>query len=370
MKKALITKYFAGGNTYRGFQSLFHYIPTEQTKRLIIIKGGPGTGKSTLMKQVGERAFEAGYDVEMFYCSSDNDSLDGVSVPQLGLAMVDGTAPHVIDPIIPGAYDEILNLGLCWDATLLRPYKAEIRELIRQNGDWFKQAYQYLKEAAAVMEKLRWLMGQAMDYTALSEMSHRLLLELVEALPPATLKPRERQLFSNAITPGGLVNFYPSIFQNVERFYLLTGDPGSGKSYLLEQIRQTVVRAGHDTHVYRCAFDPDRIDAVVIPVLKSAFVKITYPHTFAIDPVQIVKEQSTVALSRYAKTSILKASSAERTENQERLWYLLGKAVEMIRSSKRNHDKLEEYYIRAMDFNRLGEFRENIITEVLKGAQI
>ena len=68
--------------------------------------------------------------------------------------------------------------------------------------------------------------------------------------------------------------------------------------------------------------------------------------------------------SRYAKASVLKQYAAERSENTERLWYLLGKVVEMIRCSKRNHDKLEEYYIEAMDFNLVNAMREQVITDI------
>ncbi|MDW7650106.1 MAG: PRK06851 family protein [Bacillota bacterium] len=365
MKRGSVKKFFAGGNTIRGFHSLFHYIPAPDAGRLTIIKGGPGTGKSTLMKQIGQVAQEAGLETEQFYCSSDNESLDGLTIPALGYSILDGTAPHVIDPKIPGAYDEIINLGDCWDADLLRPHKREIGELIRQNGEWFMQVYQYLREAQTVMEKLRYFTAQAMDFAALSKMTHRLLSELGAALPAADGSPRERHLFGGAISPAGLVNFYPSIFQNVERFYFVTGDPGSGKSTLLWQIYDTVKCLGHDTEVYHCAFDPDRFDAVIVPAINTAFVKVSYPHTFTIPPTQYVKEQYTLALSRHSRVAELRKSSAERAENQERFWYLTGKAVEMIRNAKRNHDQLEEFYIRAMDFSRLAEIRENIIRDVL-----
>ncbi|HZK24178.1 MAG TPA: hypothetical protein VFC74_02185 [Oscillospiraceae bacterium] len=360
------TNFFAGTNSYQGFKSLFHYIADERTKRLVILKGGPGTGKSTIMKQVMQKALDAGYDTENFFCSSDHASLDAVSIPDLGYVIVDGTAPHIVEPIIPGAYDEILNLGDFWDASALQPYKKEINDFMQENSNYYKQAYQYLKEAAVVMEKLRWLMAQAMDYQAVDAMTHQLLTELAAALPASTRAAKERHLFGSSITPAGLVNFYPSILQNTERFYLLSGDPGCGKSYLLEQIRQTVNRAGHDTEVYRCGFDPDHIDAVVIPVLKTAFVKITYPHTFSVNPVQVVKEQATIALSRYANTTILKKYSGERSESSERLWFLLGKAVEMIRGSKRNHDQLENYYIKAMDYSRLDAVRQQLSARILK----
>ena len=49
-----IIRYFAGGNTARGFCSLFDS-SLEGLNRIFILKGGPGTGKSSLMKDVGKR---------------------------------------------------------------------------------------------------------------------------------------------------------------------------------------------------------------------------------------------------------------------------------------------------------------------------
>ena len=44
--------FFAGGNTCRGFHSCFDSIlPPDSRKRMYFIKGGPGVGKSTLMRQ-------------------------------------------------------------------------------------------------------------------------------------------------------------------------------------------------------------------------------------------------------------------------------------------------------------------------------
>ncbi len=352
-------QFFAGGNTAHGFYSLFHYIPGEYTDHLVILKGGPGTGKSSLMKKIAQAMVEKGHDIELFYCSSDQHSLDGLSVPALGLAMVDGTAPHTADPKLPGAYDEIINLGSCWDPLLLRRHKSEIAGLFAQNSSYFIQAYQYLKEASAVMEKLRYLMAGAMDYRDLTEMSRNLLGELAETLPPMTGQSRERHLFAGALTPGGHINFYPSILQDVSKLYLLTGDPGSGKSYLLQQIFNAVIRSGHDVEAYHCAFDPQRLDAVVIPGTATAFVKATHPHSFTI-PVS-VKDYHTVAVSRYTRADLLRQTSVERSDCQERFWHLLDRAAEFICKAKQNHDQLEDYYIKAMDFRKVEKIKEQLL---------
>ena len=72
---------FGGANTSKGFVSLFDNMINPFNSRKIIIKGGPGLGKSTFMRQIGDFMMEKEYDVEYFHCSSDPGSLDGVVIP-------------------------------------------------------------------------------------------------------------------------------------------------------------------------------------------------------------------------------------------------------------------------------------------------
>lgn len=89
------TQYFLGGNTPAGFYSLYHQLSDPSRMRaLYIIKSGPGSGKSTLMRRVERHAQEAGLETQQVLCSGDPDSLDAVMIPQLGAALVDGTAPQ------------------------------------------------------------------------------------------------------------------------------------------------------------------------------------------------------------------------------------------------------------------------------------
>ena len=88
-------RYFLGGNTPTGFYSLYHQLSEpERLRALYIIKGGPGCGKSTLMRRVERHAQAAGLETQQVLCSGDPDSLDAMILPQLGAALVDGTAPQ------------------------------------------------------------------------------------------------------------------------------------------------------------------------------------------------------------------------------------------------------------------------------------
>ena len=87
--------YFLGANSRYGFYSLYDGLtdPGLGESRLII-KAGPGGGKSTYMKRLAADIASSGEPVEYIWCSGDPDSLDGIRVPRFGVAVVDGTAPH------------------------------------------------------------------------------------------------------------------------------------------------------------------------------------------------------------------------------------------------------------------------------------
>lgn len=88
-------QYFLGANSPSGFYSLYdQLIPPQSARAIYILKGGPGCGKSTLMRAVARQLEQAGAACEYILCSGDPDSLDAVVAPQLGAALVDGTAPH------------------------------------------------------------------------------------------------------------------------------------------------------------------------------------------------------------------------------------------------------------------------------------
>src|SRR5690554_6153355 len=93
---------FLGGNTHLGFFSYYdHILPQEDADIIFVIKGGPGTGKSSCMKKSAREMLSRGHVVEFMHCSSDSDSLDGIVIRDLKAAMLDGTAPHVVDPKHP-----------------------------------------------------------------------------------------------------------------------------------------------------------------------------------------------------------------------------------------------------------------------------
>ena len=104
-------QYFLGANAPTGFYSLYdHLLSPEEARAIYILKGGPGCGKSTLLRKVGAWAEESGLETEYIICSGDPGSLDAVLLPKLGVAIVDGTAPHVVVTLGHFLWTSYLNI--------------------------------------------------------------------------------------------------------------------------------------------------------------------------------------------------------------------------------------------------------------------
>ena len=128
-------RYFPGANTGRGFIGHFEGIvpPWSEPHYTYVLKGGPGVGKSTLMKKCAAIARANGFTVEEFRCASDPESFDAVRIPQRRLVLLDGTAPHTIDPAMPGIDGETLDLGRFLHKEVFKRRREELFVLAEEN---------------------------------------------------------------------------------------------------------------------------------------------------------------------------------------------------------------------------------------------
>ena len=145
-------RFFAASVGGAGFTSRFDTIfAPDKFDTIYIIKGGPGTGKSTFMKKLGEEAERRGLTPEYYFCSSDVGSLDGVIIPEKRAAVIDGTAPHVTDPKYVGACGRILDFTSAFDIPRLKEKRGEIERLGAISGEMFSRAYADLRAALELM---------------------------------------------------------------------------------------------------------------------------------------------------------------------------------------------------------------------------
>ena len=354
-----IIRYFAGGNTAHGFYSLFDSNIAD-LERIFILKGGPGTGKSTLMKEIGTLYSEKGYNIEYLHCSSDPDSIDGVILPTLKVGIVDGTAPHVIEPKAPGAVEEYVNLGEAWNSQDLMEQKNAIKELSNLISDSYQMAYNTFAEALKVHDDWEKIYIKSMDFEKADELTNRLIGTFYGKIflnKPSKICHR----FLGAATPIGAVNFVPNLTADINKRYFIKGRPGSGKSTMLKQIAAAGEIHGFDLEIYHCGFDPHSLDMIIIRELGLAIFDSTAPHEYfpsrdgdeIIDMYGLVIPEGT---DEIFADQLKEIRSKYRTK--------MGEATAYLAKAKSWHDDLEAIYTATMDFSIIDQHKEKILNEI------
>ena len=362
MPKGKIRHMFPGGNTSKGFFSFYNYIISqEEAKRIFILKGGPGVGKSTFMKKTAGEMLERGYDVEYMHCSSDNSSLDGVVVPRIGIAMIDGTAPHVVDPKNPGVVDEIIHLGDFWNEAGMREHRQGVIKVNGEVGRIFARAYRYLKAAWQIYDDSTALYGMAVDEAKINMLAKDFIDELWDGVPLSAKVGRQRCLFASAITPDGLKNYLDDLLVT-DNVYMLEGFPGAGTERLLEKVKAAAMERGFKIEAYYCALNPDKLEHLNISGMDIAFTTVNKYHST--DACALRKVDFTDMLDE----NVVGVYKPELEYNQAEFDRLLNKAVDIIHGAKALHDEMETYYIPNMDFAAIQSRWEGTMERILEYA--
>ena len=341
-------KYFLGANSSEGFVSFFpdSYIPGDW--HAYIIKGGPGTGKSSFMKYIAAKAGDKGYSVILCPCSSDPDSLDGVIIEDTKTVVLDGTAPHIVEPRLPGACENIINLGEFWNGDKLFANAKEIDKATKENSNLHKTAAAYLSAAGEVMY----------DSLKLSRLcTNRLsVLRFAEKLSKKYLPEKAKKSgsefvrFIGGITPKGIVGFSKTVTDYCKSIVVIEDKLGGTSGDIIKYLRAAAIEKGYGIITLKNPFLPSELtDHIIIPELSLAFV--TENEFISFDtPVRRIHAR------RFTNKSALKKYRGRIQFNRKIGRQLLSGAISTLESAKKSHDKLEKYYIEAMDFNALSEF--------------
>ena len=333
----MIDTYFLGANTPEGFRSEYATLQTDpRIKRLLIIKGGSGCGKSTLMKTLGARAEEYGWAVERVLCSSDPDSLDGLVIPELGLALVDGTTPHVVEPAICGCGANYLNLGRCYRETELRPLIPAIRAAKTANAACYGPAYACLRAASALAKARRQLLSR----DRLRAVTEGALEQLLDGkLPQGKERGILRRIYLSGITPKGLLSLSPG----EGRVWTIQDGWGAGAA-LLRSLAERWREAGEDVVLAMDPLEPDAVAGVILPNRQQGWLR---THPAFPGPKQAMLRLDLDAALEDALPDAA-AAGARDLETMERR--LLRQAVGWLQQAKAHHDLIEELYRPAVDF--------------------
>lgn len=335
---------FFGGNTPNGFYGRFGDILfLDEAKKIIYLKGSSGSGKSTLMKKVAAVFEEKGMEVDYIHCSNDVTDLDGICIREDGISIVDATAPHVCDPSVPVAIDEIFNLADYINRDYVQKHAGELLKLQGQKKIYYQKAYRYLNAAYKIYENNIHMNRQALNQVKLNaSIEEEVKLFYEEAL---SVRPGlNRSFFASAVSPQGMVNYLDNLIKG-RTIVALKGENGMGMEQMLTAIRDVANSRGYYTESYLCTLDPEKIDHILIPKRNLAYITLNDYHNTEQHIDRIID------FEQFCNIDWLNECSEEKDYNKKIFEKLLQDAMNMMNSQKTVHNKIEEIYVASMDFS-------------------
>ena len=350
-------QYFLGANTPSGFYSLYHQLSyPERFRALYIIKSGPGSGKSSLMRRVGHRARDAGLETVEVLCSGDPDSLDALILPQLGAAIVDGTAPHVVEPCCPGVMDRYIDLSGFYDSAGLQPLKGAILAAFAEYQGHYKRVYRCLGAAGELRRDMNELLATESVQQKLAKRAAGIIGR--ELKKPGNGPSRPEQRFLSAVTHKGVLTLWDTVDTQAERVYELADGCGLAH-HLLNPILTAALAAGRRAVACPNPMAPDRLAHLIFPDLSLAFVTSTpeqpWPH----------RADRRLRLDAMVDADVYRTAKPRLRFTRRVAAALLDEGVAGLSQAKEAHDRLERLYNPYVDFDRVAETADRVADEIL-----
>ena len=345
-------KYFAASNSASGFKNYYPEV-FERADHIYIIKGGPGTGKSSLMKKYALRAEAEGRECEFYYCSSDPSSLDGVLIKgkDSTIGILDGTFPHVSEPRFPGALEEIINLGQFWNTELLKKQKNEIIALSERKSAEYKNAYTFLRSVGNLRAVSYGLLEGSINKVKMHAAVQRLLKDLSSGemtYTPAIL---------DSVSMSGRKSF-DTFYKNAKKVFIVTDFYGVGELMLVEifnELKKYSVNA-------RISFDPicpEYVDGIFLEDEGIAFL--TERNSMQKENCDQNEEKEIIRINskRFVDLESLRDVRSELRYTAHLAQSSLDGALHALSKAKIYHFLLEDIYGKAMDWQKFSNL--NII---------
>lgn len=352
---------FAEGNTAKGFFDWFDSV-LQGLDRLFIITGGPGTGKSALVKTIGQECVNRNEAVEWLHCPFENDAVDGVILTDRKIGLIDGTAPRHIEVDSLSGKIETIDLGEATDLTRLQSYQDEIDELQARIAASCQAAYDTFAEALRIHDEWEKIYIANIDHEKANKVTEELAERFFEGKSQSKIAD-VRHMYFGAATPKGAVDFIQDLTADMAKRYFIKGRPGSGKSTMLRKLASLAEERGYDVEIYHCGFDPSSLDMIVLPERSIAIFDSTAPHEYF--PTRYTDE----IIDMYQRTitpGTDEKHAEELAEIKARYTAKMKQATACLAEAKGLRDELKAIYKEATDYEKVNTITADLLAMILQ----
>lgn len=367
--------FFGAANSSRGFFSLYPEIYNPASlRRIYVIKGGPGTGKSTFIDMVAQRAHKKGYSADLFLCSSDTSSLDGIVIRDTGVAVLDGTPPHVCEPSFPGACGEIIDLGQFWNKAALRERRAEIEVLNARISESYGRAYRLLAGAGCADEDISRGVLSIVGINKIDAATQRLVKKLAGSASSKKNKSEnniERSLFLRSYGTRGEAAL--DTFKRTAKSIFVIADPYGAAYIFLAAMRRHMKAAGIPVVRVLSPLSPERDEAIYIENhLGDVFIfadkrraAIISSEEGSINDRKTDCDVSIINMDRFIDRDDLRHHRGKLRFSAKCRSMLIEGALDELSEAGMRHDALEEIYKLSTDFEKWRDISEIMVEKII-----
>ncbi len=354
----MFSSFFLGANSGNGFHSLYdELINLNNARTVYILKGGPGSGKSSFMRRLISKADMLNTPYELIFCSSDPDSLDAVVFPTLKIAVVDGTAPHIVEPTFPLAVERYVNLGDFADVKNIQGFKDEIIELKNTYSEFFPRAYRMTSCAEKLDDEL--------FNKAIGEINPEYLRKKAHGIISRELKGKGNgrqytRRFSEAISPKGYLSLLEGKISPCEHTYIIEDSYGIAP-FLLSPIKEACLEANFACIGSYSPLKPTQLKHLYIPELSLCFISSSRDIPIECDYYRKLRLDSAVEnnFTSYGRTELKRLRKLRSS--------FIDEACAILKDAKLCHDELEEKYNPYIDFDGIYALADKISFEIFDG---
>ena len=299
---------------------------------------------------------QEGLAAEYILCSCDPASLDALVLPQLKIALVDGTAPHVVEPKYPGAVERYVNMGACYDTAALSQLRSEIMSCMSGYKGCYQRAYRCLDASSSIFEDVR---STLLTDGLAEKLAKRARGILSRELPRRRgVTGQVRQRFLGAVTHMGQLCLFDTALVQCGRIYELSDSYGLAHELLIHLLAGAV-SGGYDVVACPDPMAPDRLAHLLIPQLGLAFLTSSPALPFPGTPYRRLR------LDAAADREILRHNRPRLRFARKVSAALLEEAVASLEQAKAMHDDLEAVYNPHVNFGLVNEIAQAIGDEIL-----
>lgn len=162
--------------------------------------------------------------------------------------------------------------------------------------------------------------------------------------------------FARGNTARGAHFLYHSAFQGLEKLFVLTGPPGTGKSTVLRKLANHLIGLDHHVEFFHSPLRPDELDGIISADLNIGVIDGEVCGALEDIPTKQIIPYSFDAALDHGQISLEDRSVIE--DLGARLENAYNQAYEAFYTALEIHDEWEAYYIEAMDFGKANEIAE------------